>query len=69
VLLIEGGILQLLDPFSLQAYMAFRMPQDYNIQDFAVCSNNLYGYGRRQMFLVELDYEAKATRSIFYEIS
>ena len=29
----------------------------------------MYGYGRRQMFLVELDYEAKATRSIFYEIS
>jgi hypothetical protein len=31
VLLVEGGILQLLDPFSLQAYIAFRMPQDYNI--------------------------------------
>jgi hypothetical protein len=36
VLLIEGGILQLLDPFSLQAYCALRLPYNYSIYDFAV---------------------------------
>ena len=68
VLLVEGGILQLLDPFSLQAYCALRLPYNYSIYDFAVHSNTLYGYGRRQMYMAELDYEAKGSRSMFYEI-
>jgi len=67
-LLIEGGILQLLDPFSLQAYCALKLPYNYSIYDFAVHSNTLYGYGRRQMYMAELDYEAKGCRSMFCEI-
>ena len=68
--MIEGGMVQLLDPFTLQAFQAFRI-QSHSaicvnlIDKYKLYGNSVWGYGRRLMFNVELDYEIKGKKSVF----
>ncbi len=60
----------MLDPFSLQAYQAYQLQQHSSIcqtliDNYYVKSNYLWGYGRRILFMAELDYETKGERSLF----
>ena len=35
------------------------------VDDYLVYSNNVWGYGRRLFFMIELDYEFKGKKSLF----
>jgi hypothetical protein len=62
---IEGGIVQILDPFTLQAFVSYQVQHHSQlcvtlIDKYVVDHNLLWGYGRRVMFCVEMDYESKS---------
>lgn len=64
-LIVEGNSLLLLDPYTLQSFAAFNFPLYHLVEEFSFSQNFLYAHGRRQMFVVELDFEAKGDKSVF----
>jgi hypothetical protein len=64
-LIVEGNSLLLLDPYSLQSFAALSFPQCYLVDEFTFSQNFLFAHGRRHMFVVELDFEAKGDQSVF----
>ena len=65
---IDPGVLQLCDPFTLQPFVAFTIPQtSYSYLDFFSFNNTQFiGFNDRQLLVIELDHEAKAAdESIF----
>lgn len=70
-LMLEGGSLLFLEPFTLQPFCAFQLPFAYFMDGYCfsgqnlLASNVLWCWGRRQSYFIELDYEAKGSRSLF----
>ena len=58
-LIVEGGILQFLDPFTLQAFCAFRLPHEYATVEYIIYQNMLWAWGRNIIYVIELDHEVK----------
>lgn len=60
-LYLDAGVLQLCDPYSLQPFIALKIPlTQYSFFDHIMFhQNQLIAYNNRQLLLVELDQEAK----------
>lgn len=63
-----------LEPFTLQPYHSFQLGLRQatcrtHTDQYLVYSNNVWGWGRRFYFMVELDYEVKGKKSLLYDYS
>ena len=57
--MIQDGIFQMLDPYSLQPFASFQLPLIYTFTDYHFDSNFLFGFSRDNLMVFELDHELK----------
>ncbi|CDW73878.1 syntaxin-binding protein 5-like [Stylonychia lemnae] len=71
LLMIQDNIFQMLDTFSLQPFASFQIPIFYKFQDYRFINNLIYGIGKDNFLIYELDQEIKkqSNESIFDQYS
>jgi hypothetical protein len=57
VLMIQDGIIQLLEPFSLTPYLSLQFPEHVamDLTSYSVHNNLLFGFGLNHLLIYELD--------------